>query len=603
MPEVPGQGNQPQGNQAQGQADRPEPAARAQAEQQPTPAETGETSAQADAPATDPADAIVLTAPPAGELALPADPGVVYRVAAGAPPVSGITQDGPDLLIAFEDGGTIRLQEYLIFLADDGIPSPILLMPESVLSAEQTRSEALQEGVGEPFDQVAFQQVDVAAILGEGFQDGLAAAAGAPAAGAPAAPDPTGGGGGAGFNLYAIGAIGDGVDPLALLGNLNFLFDFAFEEEILGEFEEDGLDGGAADIPASIVVTDDPDTPDEEEPDRTPDPERGGSGPVAMRVRDEDAVDPKGDADTANLRITAGTDPLTSIGFAPDLTSVSVSGYAGPDLTWTPEGPDGRIIVGTVDGTEVLRVTLEGPGSIPSGVGETFTLVVKQSDNLMHDAPGADPSTGTEITVTGMQIVGTEPDGDTVRADVTVTVEDGVPTVDVSVEGTDGGQKTTPDEWDATVSLVLDETIGDDRFASGETGANNAVDDDYTGTDDPAPYIGSTSTVPAVTDGNGTVTTANPLAAMFGETIDPGPDDESTTVNRYFGLALTQVADVTAGDPSGTPIDGVETTLQVNGQDDPIHLFRISDRPRSAAMSVTRPNADGTRPGIWRSRS
>jgi T1SS-143 domain-containing protein len=159
-------------------------------------------------------DAVVLTAPAAGETAVTVDPGVVYRVADGAA-ITGIAQEGGDLVVTFDNGGTIRLVDYLVFTADEAIPSPALQVPEALMQTGQAE-------VGQPV-----VTIDAAYLAGIGvdLEAGLAAA-GTPAAGTPLAPPGAGGagGGGAGFNLYSIGAIGQGINPLDLLGDLNFGF-------------------------------------------------------------------------------------------------------------------------------------------------------------------------------------------------------------------------------------------------------------------------------------------------------------------------------------------------------------------------------------------
>ncbi|SDE75125.1 DUF5801 repeats-in-toxin domain-containing protein [Rhodospira trueperi] len=159
-------------------------------------------------------DAVVLTAPAAGETAVTVDPGVVYRVAEGAA-ITGIAQEGGDLLVTFETGGTIRLVDYLVFTADEAIPSPVLQVPEALM-------ETGQAATGQP---VVTIDAAYLASIGLDLEAGLAAA-GTPGAGTPLATPAPGaaGGGGAGFNLYSIGAIGEGINPLDLLGDLDFGF-------------------------------------------------------------------------------------------------------------------------------------------------------------------------------------------------------------------------------------------------------------------------------------------------------------------------------------------------------------------------------------------
>jgi hypothetical protein len=192
-----------------------------------------------------PADAVVLTAPTAGETAVTVDPGVVYRVAEGAA-ITGIAQEGGDLLVTFENGGTIRLVDYLVFTADEAIPSPALQVPEALMQTGQAEA-------GQPFVTI---DATYLASIGVDLEAGLAAA-GTPGAGAPLAPPAPGaaGGGGAGFNLYSIGAIGQGINPLDLLGDLNLGFGPPSPFEEIGETEDAGPEAFASSaLPSALVV-------------------------------------------------------------------------------------------------------------------------------------------------------------------------------------------------------------------------------------------------------------------------------------------------------------------------------------------------------------
>jgi T1SS-143 domain-containing protein len=180
-------------------------------------------------PAT-PAEAVVLTAPAAGETAVTVDPGVVYRVADGVA-ITGIAQEGGDLVVTFDTGGTIRLVDYLVFTVDEAIPSPALQVPEALMQTGQAAT-------GQP---VVTVDAAYLASLGLDLEAGLAAA-GTPGAGTPLAPPAPGatGGGGAGFALYQIGQLGEGINPLDLLGDLNFGFAPPPPPEEVGGVEEAG---------------------------------------------------------------------------------------------------------------------------------------------------------------------------------------------------------------------------------------------------------------------------------------------------------------------------------------------------------------------------
>ncbi len=406
---------------AEAASDTPAPDATGAAPANATANATANASPDTDAPAA--TDAIVLSVPPSGELTLPAEPATVYRIAAGAPAVSGITQDGPDLVLSFVDGGSIRLQDYLVFVADEGIPSPTLEIPQSALSAEQTRSEALQEPVPEQF-----VQVDQAYLVENAGIDlaNLAAAAGAPAApAAPAAPDPTGGGGGAGFNLFAIGAIGDSLTPLDLLGNLNFLFDIAFEDEILDDAEDEGgLDGfgGTAfesdsgdetdpgDPGGTITVTVTTDVPDPRNPG---DPDTPFTPPFDPRDPG-DPGDPNTPPDGSNDGWVVGSYTTAFEDSAANAhRGVPDTTYANVVITFTPQPGtsttlDSPITVTPQGGTGwsfYVGVPESGSETLVSQDGAPFTVSTGNLTNIYAVPPEHD-DTDLNLVVTGTMTEG-----------------------------------------------------------------------------------------------------------------------------------------------------------------------------------------------------
>ncbi|SDG47000.1 Ig-like domain-containing protein [Roseospirillum parvum] len=163
-----------------------------------------------------------VTLPGAGErVVVPAGPGVTYQIDA---PSATYAQEGPSLVVQTAQGDVV-LQDFFV-IADTGLPPALSLADGAVISAEQI----------------------IAGI--DGFDpDAVAAAAGGGAGG---------GGGGASFGAYDPGNLGDGLNQLDLLGDLDLAFG------TLSETEEVGVDLAEGALLVSFLTgRTDVDVPDE----------------------------------------------------------------------------------------------------------------------------------------------------------------------------------------------------------------------------------------------------------------------------------------------------------------------------------------------------
>ncbi|WP_305883679.1 Ig-like domain-containing protein [Alsobacter ponti] len=133
------------------------------------------------------------------------------------------------------------------------------------------------------------------------------------------------------------------------------------------------------------------------------------------------------------LTFTAGSDNIVSIGFANPNdagNSITVNGLAsGYSISWTVS-PDGHTLTGalyqggTLLAASALTVTLGGTLSAAAGATATPTVTV----NLGSAFPEA-TAILSQISLTGVKVVATDTDLDTVTGSVAVTVQDDAPSI------------------------------------------------------------------------------------------------------------------------------------------------------------------------------
>ena len=168
------------------------------------------------------------------------------------------------------------------------------------------------------------------------------------------------------------------------------------------------------------------------------------------------------DSDTVSFQ--AGSDNITAIAFG-DVAglTVDVNGILGPDIAWTRVS--GTQITGSIGGILAITINLNPPAlPILAGASGSATVSVILSDNFPHpDANGENT-----ISLTGLNVVATDTDGDPASATVSITVIDDIPdavadlakTVAEDAAGTIGGNLLTNDTQGADGAAVISVTIG-----------------------------------------------------------------------------------------------------------------------------------------------
>ncbi|MGQ7249921.1 Ig-like domain-containing protein, partial [Halomonas sp. V046] len=163
-------------------------------------------------------------------------------------------------------------------------------------------------------------------------------------------------------------------------------------------------------------------------------PEAGGasggdddpsSAALDMTLRDADTRDGGVGTDSGKLAFTAGSDTLTTFRFGNAdadgrVSGITVSGLAGDtEIVWRLQGED---LVGTIDGVDVLTLSLSAPADgIAPGASGDVGVQVTLADHLPHGR-GAD-----SLSISGIRVTAADGDGDSASGTVVVRVQDDAP--------------------------------------------------------------------------------------------------------------------------------------------------------------------------------
>ncbi|SDY20596.1 hypothetical protein SAMN05443545_1191, partial [Aidingimonas halophila] len=166
----------------------------------------------------------------------------------------------------------------------------------------------------------------------------------------------------------------------------------------------------------------------------TPGDSDGEGKTLSLNLADAATEDGATDSTDGELAFTAGSDDITEFAFG-DPANLTVDGLDG-DLNWTTDG-DGNLVgnlVGSLDGDDVLKLSLNG-GPIGAQTSGTVTVTAELLDALPHDA------NVDELTIGGLEVIASEADGDRASGTVDVTVTDAQPenTLGGDKEATEGG--------------------------------------------------------------------------------------------------------------------------------------------------------------------
>ncbi|WP_199825241.1 hypothetical protein, partial [Halomonas sp. G11] len=163
----------------------------------------------------------------------------------------------------------------------------------------------------------------------------------------------------------------------------------------------------------------------------TPGDSSGEGATLSLTLTDADTEGTDTDTTSGDLAFTAGSDDLTTFAFG-DTDGLTVNGLDG-DLTWTTD--TGGNLVGSLNGNDVLRLSLSNTGTINAQTSGSVTVTAELLSALPHD------TSVDELTINGLNVVASEADGDSATATVNMTVNDAQPENSLSgpAEATEGG--------------------------------------------------------------------------------------------------------------------------------------------------------------------
>ncbi|MGK0547545.1 VCBS domain-containing protein [Halomonas cupida] len=166
-----------------------------------------------------------------------------------------------------------------------------------------------------------------------------------------------------------------------------------------------------------------------------------------MSLDDAETEGAASSTDVASLTFTAGSDAIASIGFG-STDNIDVDGLNGT-LTWTLNSAgqlEGRTEAG---GEPAITLTLNNNGSVTAGQSAVVTVTATLADSLVH-ADGVDA-----LTISGITVVGTDTDGTSTEAGVSVSVADDQPTLQIG-DSTEPGTATVVEGQSVSGSWTTD---------------------------------------------------------------------------------------------------------------------------------------------------
>ena len=303
--------------------------------------------------------------------------------------------------------------------------------------------------------------------------------------------------------------------------------------------------------------------------------------PDRPTVRDPGLLDEDGqDVDNVDISIQAGTSAVTDLRFSTDLSTIEVAG-ADPNAVfdWSVEpGSNGHVIIGKINGLEVIRLEIALGDQIPIGELGLGEIEITLFEGFPH-APGSDSA-----TISGVPIVAEDEDGNTDMAMTQIDVVDDFPVANDDTDLVGAGEygpvtgnvMTDADPGDAGDSDAGADEIGaDDGVATGVAPQIVSIGSDNVGG-------GSTPVTNSavVIDGEFGQLTINPDGSysyvrndgtpggvddVFTYAMQDGDNDTDTaTLTIHIDDSPTSI-DLPTGDEGGTVVD--EAGLPARGSE------------------------------------
>ncbi|MDN3524811.1 Ig-like domain-containing protein [Halomonas sabkhae] len=272
--------------------------------------------------------------------------------------------------------------------------------------------------------------------------------------------------------------------------------------------------------------------------DPTPGDGSTNSSTASLAVDDAETDGTASSTDTGTIAFTAGSDDLTSFAFG--TTNPTVTGLAsGESLTWSTNSSGQR--VASLNGEQVLALTLSDTGTIAAGDSGSVTVEVEQFDALPH-AMGGDA-----LTISGVEVIAEDVDGDPTTGSVDIEVADDEPSAA-------NDTASTGEEESVTVNVLANDDAGSDTPAvltgatlvSGQgTVTTDAATGEVTFTPD-AGYTGTAQIDYTMEDADGDEASAQLSVDVVPNQLVIGTGGDDPNLEGGGGN------DVLIGDPGGT---------------------------------------------------
>ena len=302
--------------------------------------------------------------------------------------------------------------------------------------------------------------------------------------------------------------------------------------------------------------------------DPTPGDGSGAGSTASLAVDDAETDGTASSTDSGTIAFTAGSDDLTSFAFG--TTNPTVTGLAsGESLTWSTN-PSGQRVA-SLNGEQVLALTLSNTGTIAAGDSGSVTVEVEQFDALPH-AMGGDA-----LTISGVEVIAEDIDGGTATGSAYIEVADDEPS---AADDT----ASTGEEESVTVNVLANDDAGSDTPAvltgatlvSGQgTVTPDAATGEVTFTPDEG-YTGTAQIAYTMEDADGDEASAQLSVEVVPNQLVVGTGGDDPNLEGGGGN------DVLIGDPGGTK------TVVEPAED--YNIAIILDR--SSSMSLDLSNGD-----------
>ncbi|MCL1040014.1 Ig-like domain-containing protein, partial [Shewanella submarina] len=255
-----------------------------------------------------------------------------------------------------------------------------------------------------------------------------------------------------------------------------------------------------------------------------------GGDRVELELDDDDVMEDGSDSDTEDLEFTAGNFDVKNIAFAhPDNMKITVDGLDESDnneLSWNPGG--NGTLVGSINGVDVIILSL-AYDTITAGNEGDVDVTAELLVPLKH-LPGTD-----ELTISGIEVIATDTDGNQAKGTVSIEVEDS----EVSAESINIENITAAGRYSGTFNV----SGADDGFTADLSGNITGWSEANTSADSGLTHMGKTVYFRVDADNKDElvafVINGDSEETLFTLTLDPNSDSYVLDVYQPLQSSIT----------------------------------------------------------------